>query len=147
MIRRVFFNLVCFFNRKNLTVVGRERFTDGAWMYHYKYGSRNYSCLGLPEEPPAGVFFTVSEARTWSSDPGDQDVTERFKTFAGPKCNHVPATGYILHTRKWHWRLSFKNGIQVTLTRAPHKGPDVPINVTNILGQTTVHGPLDHRAP
>ena len=140
MIIRLFFNLLYFFNRRNLTIVGRERFTDGAWVYHYKYGSRNYSCLGPPEEPPAGVFFTVSEARTWSSDSWspDPDITERFKTFAGPKCNHVPATGYILHTRKWHLWVDFKNGIRVTLTRAPHKGPDVPIKVTNILGQTRV---------
>lgn len=129
-------DVLCFFNRKNLTIVGSERFTDDSVMYHYKYGSRNYSSIGVVHgPPPSGVCLPVSKAMC-----DRQDITDRFVTFAGPKCNHVPDTGYMLYKRIPWFRISFPGRLRIEFTMAPHKGPSRPITVTNIIGQESVFG-------
>lgn len=136
MIIQILFNLVTFFNKPNKHVISESTFTDGAVEWEYKYGSKVYRSVGKPpEEPPMGLFFTVQRAMA-----GGLDVTEEFKAYAGPKCNHVPDTGYILHRLVPRFRVSFPGRIRIELGLQKQKGESVEIRATNLIGQMSVFG-------
>lgn len=136
MIVRILFKVLLFFNKPNMSIIDKHVYTDGTVAWSYKYGSRQYTTVGKPpEEPPTGVFFTVQTAVS-----GGKDVTEEFKRYAGPKCNHMPDTGYIMYRRVPRFSVSFPGCMRLQFTFAREKGSSEHIQVTNIAGQESVFG-------
>jgi hypothetical protein len=139
MIKDLFFKLievVLFFKPKNLDVLSREDYLDGTVCTEYYYGTRSYKCIGIPVSPPSGFFLPVKEATH-----DGKDITELFKEYAGPKCNHVPDTGYIFYRMKPHFNITLKRGgISFGFTLKKCKGESNTVIVKNILNQVSVFG-------
>lgn len=140
MIKTIFFNLVrlfMVFKPNNMTVLRQIEYSDGTRAWDYSFGSTIYRSVGVePSEPQMGMFFPVLQALC----EGD-DITSKFKRYAGPKCNHVPDTGYILSTLTPYIRLGTVRGkLRLQLGLAKKKGQSKDIVVTNILGQVSVFG-------
>lgn len=140
MIKQIFFKvmrILVFFKTLNMKVVKTTEYSDGTRAWDYSFGSAVYRSVGAePKEPPYGVFYPIIKAECEG-----QDVTKQFMRYAGPKCNHVPDTGFIFFKRIPTFKWSIKGGglrLEIGLTK--QKGPSKEVVVTNLLGQISVFG-------
>jgi len=140
MIKKVFFKLMrilVFFKTMNMKVLGRTEYSDGTRAWDYSFGSTVYRSIGVePKEPPHGMFYPIVKAECEG-----RDVTKRFVRYSGPKCNHVPDTGYIFFRRVPRIKVSIRGfGLRIEFGLEREKGPSKTVHVTNMLGQTSVFG-------
>lgn len=138
MIKELFFKLVdviIFFKPDDMTTKQRFMYTDGNECIEYFYGSKVYRTLGTPSLPPSGFFLPIKEAVC-----DGKNITDLFKIYAGPKCNHVPDTGYIFKRRKPKFTVKIGPKLSFKFEIVYEKGPSKTIHVKNILNQTSAFG-------
>ncbi len=137
MIKELFFKLVdtiLLFKKDGDLETGE--YTDGTKYTTYRKGGTKYTCVGDKQTPRAGFYLPLKEATCEG-----QDVTKVFKHFAGPKCVHVPDTGYIFRQPKTKLLIQYSwPGFQIKLIRVFKKGESKKITTVNLINQVSEYG-------
>lgn len=129
--------VLVFFKTMNMKVVKCTEYEDGTRAWDYSFGSTVYRSVGVePVEPPTGMFYPIIRAECEG-----RDVTRKFVRYAGPKCNHIPDTGFIFFRRVPVIKFALRgSGVRIEFGLAKRKGPSKEVIVTNILGQVSAFG-------
>ena len=139
MIKDIFFKLVdliLVFKKDGKLYEGS--YTDGTKYTVYRMSGTKYTCVGIknPESTPPGFFMPIKEAICEG-----EVVTKTFKHFAGPKCIHVPDTGYIFRKPVMGVNFLFKwPKLSLVVSRQYKKGPSKIIKASNLLNQLSEYG-------
>lgn len=137
MIKELFFKLVdLILIFKKDGILHETEYTDGTKCTMYRMSGTTYTCVGQLNKPQLGFFLPIKEAYC-----GDKNITKTFKHFAGPKCNHIPDTGYIFRIPKIKFKIDYDYpGIRLNLSRVYEKGDTKPIRTINIANQVSEYG-------